>query len=530
MSDINLSISSSSNVLTTTGANDEIYLSLSSETNVVTTAIQTNNTLSINTVGSVTPTSILNLTDVNAGSITDGQVLVYDSSTQTFIAGDITGVTDHGALTGLSDDDHLQYPPITSGTFALDTIPARIGAIHVDPATDRVFVGKGSSTFLDWIILTADTDTSLSDTDQVLTGNRLIDLNSKTLEIYDGDNEFTSIFPVRIHSHRFRVNGNDIQVGYYNALDGTATAGSIKFFPKDNIIGESNGLTGYASAQLERAAGLDGILTLANLEGTGGLMLSGAQTAGIKGVFIANDGSVDFRAYGSGTFTGTAAKLLAVDSSGNVIEENVVSAGLGNLVEDTTPQLGGDLDAQSNNITNLGTLNGTAASTIISGGAAGATALQDVVDDTTPQLGGDLDAQSNNITNLGSLNGTAASKIISRSLTVACSDETSDLTTGTAKATFRMPEAATITGVRASVTTAPAGSVLTVDINEAGTSILSTKLTIDAGEKTSTTAATAAVISDTSVADDAEMTVDIDGVGSSTAGAGLKVTIYYTPA
>ena len=156
--------------------------------------------------------------------------------------------------------------------------------------------------------------------------------------------------------------------------------------------------------------------------------------------------------------------------------------------------------------------------------------ISNVVEDTTPQLGGDLDAQSNNITNLGSLNGTAASKIISRSLTIACSDETTALTTGAAKATFRMPEAATITGVKASVTTAPVGSVLTVDINESGATILSTKLTIDAGEKTSTTAATAAVISDTSIANDAEITIDIDAVGSSTAGAGLKVTIYYNPA
>ena len=58
---------------------------------------------------------------------------------------------------------------------------------------------------------------------------------------------------------------------------------------------------------------------------------------------------------------------------------------------------------------------------------------------------------------------------------------------------------------------------------------MSFPVTID-GEKTSTTAATAAVISDTSIADDAEMTIDIDGIGSSTAGAGLKVTIYYNPA
>lgn len=107
----------------------------------------------------------------------------------------------------------------------------------------------------------------------------------------------------------------------------------------------------------------------------------------------------------------------------------------------------------------------------------------------------------------------------------ACSDESTDLTTGTGKLTYRMPFAMTLTEVRASVTTAPTGSALTVDINESGTSVLSTKLTIDAGEKTSTTAATPAVISDSSLADDAEITIDIDAIGSSVAGAGLKVLL-----
>ena len=113
---------------------------------------------------------------------------------------------------------------------------------------------------------------------------------------------------------------------------------------------------------------------------------------------------------------------------------------------------------------------------------------------------------------------------------IACSDETTALTTGTAKATFRMPYAFTITDVRASVTTAPTyaepeSSLLQVDINESGSTILSTKLTIDDSEKTSTTAAAAAVVSDTALADDAEITIDIDAVGDETAGAGLKVTI-----
>jgi hypothetical protein len=113
---------------------------------------------------------------------------------------------------------------------------------------------------------------------------------------------------------------------------------------------------------------------------------------------------------------------------------------------------------------------------------------------------------------------------------LAVSDETTALTTGTAKVTFRMPCAVTLTAVRASVTTAPTGSTLVVDINEAGASILSTKLSIDASEKTSTTAATAAVISDSALADDAEMTIDIDQIGSTIAGTGLKVTLIGTRA
>jgi hypothetical protein len=111
---------------------------------------------------------------------------------------------------------------------------------------------------------------------------------------------------------------------------------------------------------------------------------------------------------------------------------------------------------------------------------------------------------------------------------IACSDETTALTTGTGKVTFRMPSAGTLTAVKATVTTAPVGSALIVDINEAGTTLLSTKLSIDDGEKTSATAATPAVISDSALANDAEITIDIDQVGSGTAGAGLKVYLYVT--
>ena len=109
---------------------------------------------------------------------------------------------------------------------------------------------------------------------------------------------------------------------------------------------------------------------------------------------------------------------------------------------------------------------------------------------------------------------------------VACSDETTTITASTNKVTFRAPFAFTLTAVRASLTTAQAsGSIFTVDFNEAGTSVLSTKLTIDNTEKTSVTAVAQPVISDSSIADDAELTIDVDQIGDGTA-TGLKFEFY----
>ena len=108
----------------------------------------------------------------------------------------------------------------------------------------------------------------------------------------------------------------------------------------------------------------------------------------------------------------------------------------------------------------------------------------------------------------------------------AVSDEDTDLEIGTSKLTLRMPYKATLVDVRANVKTAPTGSTIVVDINESGSTVLSTKLTIDATEKTSTTAATPHVISDSALADDSEITIDIDQIGSTIAGTGLKIWLY----
>lgn len=119
----------------------------------------------------------------------------------------------------------------------------------------------------------------------------------------------------------------------------------------------------------------------------------------------------------------------------------------------------------------------------------------------------------------------AAVAALQESFIIAVSDEITALTSGAGKITLRMPYAFTVSAIRASLTVAQTGgSTLTVDVNEGGVSILSTKITIDNGEKTSTTAAIPPVISDNSLADDAEITIDIDQIGDGTA-MGLKVTL-----
>tara|TARA_R110000751_G_scaffold58382_1_gene123271 strand:+ start:997 stop:1509 length:513 start_codon:yes stop_codon:yes gene_type:complete len=88
---------------------------------------------------------------------------------------------------------------------------------------------------------------------------------------------------------------------------------------------------------------------------------------------------------------------------------------------------------------------------------------------------------------------------------------------------MRLPYGFRLTGVRASLFTA-ADDIVTVDILEEGVSVLSTLLTIDATEKTSTTAEAAAVISDAELLDDAQITIDITTIGGGgNEGVGLKV-------
>ena len=112
----------------------------------------------------------------------------------------------------------------------------------------------------------------------------------------------------------------------------------------------------------------------------------------------------------------------------------------------------------------------------------------------------------------------------------ACSDLATALTTGAGKGSMYAPYAATVIEVACSLDTPQvSGSLFTVNLKEAGTTILSTKLTLDNTEGHSSTAATPPVISDASIAKGAKITADIDQIGNGTA-KGLVVYLTVRPA
>lgn len=101
-----------------------------------------------------------------------------------------------------------------------------------------------------------------------------------------------------------------------------------------------------------------------------------------------------------------------------------------------------------------------------------------------------------------------------------------DASAGTKKAVIPyFPYSLSSITLNLAVDTAPTGSTFIVDLNVDGTSILSTKISIDDGETDSSTAATAYALTTTSIAEGAKVTVDIDQVGATTPGQNPVLTI-----
>tara|TARA_R110002020_G_scaffold113855_1_gene261972 strand:+ start:5690 stop:6235 length:546 start_codon:yes stop_codon:yes gene_type:complete len=115
-------------------------------------------------------------------------------------------------------------------------------------------------------------------------------------------------------------------------------------------------------------------------------------------------------------------------------------------------------------------------------------------------------------------------------LVIACGTETDAISATGQVISFRIPYNMTlnagIAGITGSLVTAGTGvNKLTVDIEESGSSILSTALTFDSTESTTTTASVPVVISDTALTADSVITINVTQLDSGGVSAGLKISL-----
>tara|TARA_R110000822_G_scaffold117225_1_gene249326 strand:+ start:229 stop:966 length:738 start_codon:yes stop_codon:yes gene_type:complete len=112
-------------------------------------------------------------------------------------------------------------------------------------------------------------------------------------------------------------------------------------------------------------------------------------------------------------------------------------------------------------------------------------------------------------------------------IAIALGDEATVLATASTTVpvvTYHMPYGFTLTDVKVGLTVAGTGAgLVTIDVHEAGTTVLSTKVTVDATEKTSGTATTPMVISDSALAVDSLIEIFVDVVDTDNVASGAKV-------
>ena len=262
--------------------------------------------------------------------------------------------------------------------------------------------------------------------------------------------------------------------------------------------------------------GVDSDTTLTHTDGSG-LTLNSTNKImfGDTGTFIhqSSDGVLTIESDTTVDINGAVALNGAITGATNITLSGELDA--------ATLDISGNADIDGTLETDALTINGAAVLAQATTSAVGAVELA-----TSAEINTSTDANRVMTPDLF-----AASNYGLRYIALPVGDPSTAMSTGNNKAKVHIPAGLNgmdLVEVHAEVSTAPAGSTADIQLSKNGSvDMLSTKITIDASETGSDTAATAAVIntSNDNVATNDTIQIDIDQVGSSTAGSGLIVTM-----
>ena len=503
---------------------------------------------SISIVGNVTSGSI-STGDIGAGNIiNNGIISATGNITGNYFIGNGSALT--GIVTNYSNANVTAYLPTYTGNLVSLAGPV----ITTANVTANYFIGNGS-------LLSGITTTSI------------------VVDDFTGDGSTTtytlSTTPSSIDATTVNYNGaillrNSYSLSVANIIfssppeagseiEVTTITGGVSVGPTPpggsntqvqfNDTGSFGGSTAFTFNKTSNVLSVTGNTISSNLL-TGGLI---SAAGNITGAYILGNGSqltglpatygnanvvANLAALGSnpvsttGNITGGNLQTVGlITATGNVTANNGMFTNIVNVASHTGSivSVTGNVTANNGmftNIVNVASHTGTTVS--VTGNVVANNGMFTNIVNVASHTGSIVSVTGNVTANNFNGNGSFLSNTKPQLFMItAVSDESTPITTGVAKVIFRAPYAMTLYQIpRASLSAASTSGNPTVDINKNGTSIFSTLLTIDANETTSVTAATPAVLSTTTLADDDQISIDIDAAG--TGATGLKVTFYYT--
>ena len=357
--------------------------------------------------------TLAELSDTNISTPSSGQILIYDGSDSfdnKTVSGDVT-ISSTGAT--------------TIGSGAVET-----AMVNANVITGQTALTSGFDTANDHLLI--------HDSDGGLKKISLANVTSATGGISDVVSDTTPQLGGDLD-----VNGNAIV---------SASNGNISITPNGSgkviLDGLSHPTSDGSAGQFLKTDGAGNLAfatVTTDLSGDSTPQLGGNLDVNGNSIVSASNGNIAITPNGSGkvildglshpTSDGSNGQVLTTDGAGN-LSFTSKTVDTTNLVDDTTPQLGGDLDINGNTI--VSTSNGNIAITpngsgkVILDGLSHPTAdgsngqflktddggtlsfasvtqatgneLENLSEDTSPQLGGDLDVNSNDIVSTSNAN------------------------------------------------------------------------------------------------------------------------------